>query len=308
VAYFFAGIAKISPDWLRGEPMRACVARGTNRPILGRISHQEWVVYVGSYGALLFDLLIVPLLLWRRTRVAAFCVAVGFHLLNAQLFSIGVFPWLAIAATALFFPPDWPRRIVSIFRPTTAGSAVDQRDKLPSPRKQRLVLTLVTVYVAIQIFIPLRHFLYPGGIEWMYLEHRFSWQMMLRLQSAREYFYVTDPNVGRTVQVSPREYLSQRQILRMAWRPDMILQFARYLTTVMPRAGPEPLKVEARILVSLNGRKPQRFLDPNVDLAAELWTWGRPRWLLQVHEPLPPSPPRGREVSGNALAPTFDDN
>jgi vitamin K-dependent gamma-carboxylase len=305
VVYFFAGVAKLSPDWLHGEPIRTALSHGTNFPLLGRFFREEWAVYVASYGALLFDLLVVPLLLWRRTRVAAFCVAVAFHLLNTRLFSIDVFPWLAIAATTLFFPPNWPRRLLSIFRSTTAGFAIDQSDKHPSQWKQRLVLGLVTVYAAIQIFVPLRHFLSPGGIEWSCMEHRFSWQMMLRLCSAREYFYVTDPNVDRTVQVSPLRYLSQRQILRMGWRPDMILQFARYLATVMPRAGPKPLKVEARIFISVNGRKPQLFLDPNVDFAAEPLTWGRPRWLLQIHEPLPP---RRSEAPVDAFASMFDAN
>jgi hypothetical protein len=38
---------------------------------------------------------------WRRTRIAAFCLVVVFHFLNAQFFTIGIFPWLAITATAL---------------------------------------------------------------------------------------------------------------------------------------------------------------------------------------------------------------
>jgi len=88
--------------------------------------------------------------------------------------------------------------------------------------------------------------------------------------------------------VKPRDYLDPRQIARMGWRPDMVQQFARYLTTVMLRAGPEPLKVQVRMFVSINGRKPQLVFDPNVDLAAEPHVWGRPRWLLQIHRPLPP--------------------
>ena len=66
------------------------------------------MVYLISYGGLLFDLLIVPLLLWRRTRPLAFLVALAFHLTNWYLFNIGIFPWLMIAATLLFFPPSWP--------------------------------------------------------------------------------------------------------------------------------------------------------------------------------------------------------
>jgi vitamin K-dependent gamma-carboxylase len=45
-----------------------------------------------SYGGLLFDLLVVPFLLFRHTRPLALLAAVGFHLMNSQLFTIGIFP------------------------------------------------------------------------------------------------------------------------------------------------------------------------------------------------------------------------
>ena len=74
-----------------------------------------------SYGGLLFDLAVVPLLLWKRTRLQAFLAAVVFHLCNALLFefSIGVFPWMMIAATLMFFDPSWPRMRLS--RRTRSG-------------------------------------------------------------------------------------------------------------------------------------------------------------------------------------------
>ena len=159
---------------------------------------------------------------------------------------------------------------------------------LPRHRRQTVILSFGAVYLAIQIFIPLAHFCYPGGIEWTYAEHHFAWQMMVRRKSTTAFFYVTDPNSGQTHQVKPREYLGARQLARMGWRPDMVQQFARYLTTAILRDGPEPLKVQVRMFVSINGRKPRLFLDPNVDLAAEPHVWGRPRWLLHVDEPLPP--------------------
>jgi hypothetical protein len=63
----------------------------------------------------------------------------------------------------------------------------------------------------------------------------------------------------------------------------------------MPRSGPKPLRVEARIFVSLNGREPQLFIDQNVDLAAEERPLGRPKWLLEIHEPLPAQATRESE-------------
>ena len=286
VVYFFAGIAKISPDWFHGEPMRVWLAQNTQFPLIGRFFREQWAVYSFSYGSFLFDLFVVPFLIWRRTRIAAFCVALAFHLLNAQLFPIDIFPWLAIAATTLFFSPNWPRRIVSSFRKADPSPRICHQTA-PTQSTQLVVLTLVAIYAAIQVLVPLRHFLYRGGIEWMYSEHRFSWRMMIQSRQVRAYFYVTDPNIDRTVQVDPLEYLEAWQVDKMGWRPDMLLQFAHYLAKVMPRSGPKPLRVEAYVLASLNGRKPQLIIDPNVDLAAEQRTWGRPRWLLEIHEPLP---------------------
>jgi hypothetical protein len=287
VVYFYAGAAKIMPDWLHGAPMRVWLARNTQFPIIGRFFREEWAVYSLSYAAFLFDLFIVPFLLWRRTRVAAFCVAVAFHILNFRLFHIGIFPWLAIAGTTLFLSPSWPHRVLAIFGIRRALGNVGEMQLL-APARERLVLALVLVYIAIQTAVPLRPFFSRGGIEWIQAEHRFTWRMMLTNKWQRIYFYVTDPNSRRSAdQVSPEDFLTPWQVDRMQWRPDMLLQFAHYLAKVMPRAGPKPLRVEARVLIALNGRQPRLFIDQNVDLAAEERSWGRPRWLLEIHEPLP---------------------
>jgi len=279
------------------------MAHNTDFSLFGRFFREEWAVYAVSYGGLLLDLLIVPLLLWRRTRIVAFCVAVGFHLINARAFVIGIFPWLAICATTLFFSPDWPRRIVRLVQ-RVSGPTMIRGARTPSPSRQSVVLTLTAVYFLTQLLVPIRYFLWPGGLEWTSIDHRFSWRMMLVNRKARSYFYVTDPNNGRMHQVRPEQFLTRRQTAMLAYQPDLPLQFAHYLASVIPRTGPNPLKVEARILVSINGRKPQLLLDPNVDLANEKRSFGRPRWLLPIREPLPP---HRNDFSENDLAAQFDE-
>ncbi len=297
VVYFFAGIAKITPDWFQGEPMRFWLDRRAHFPVFDHFFHEEWAVYAASYGSLLLDLSLAPFLFWRRTRVPAFFAAVTFHLLNEWIFPLDIFPWLAIAATTLFLSPSWPRRVFSrrqsdelptLIPKSPAFCAVATTSELPATWKQKLVLSFVTIYVAIQILVPLRNFLHRGGIEWTYMEHRFSWQMMLRVDAMATYIYVTDPNSGRTLEIRPRKYLDSQQMRRMGWRPDMVWQFVRFLGRSIPHLGPKPLQIETRMLVSINGRKPQLFLDPTVDLVAEPRPWARPRWLLQINDPLPP--------------------
>jgi vitamin K-dependent gamma-carboxylase len=287
VVYFFAGLVKLSPDWLRGEPMRYELSHATDAPIVSHFFREEWAVYAVSYGGLLLDLFVVPLLLWRRTRVPAFCATLFFHLVNAIWLPIGMFPWLAIAATALFFSSDWPRRILGMFK-MARPYLVDPHWKFPSLARRSIILAGLSVYAAVQIFLPLRHLLYRGGVEWTWAEHRFSWRMFLLTHASVSNFYVTDPNTGESIRIDLSDFLTTRQAPNMAYLPDFPLQFAHYLATVMPRRGPKPLQVQARIFVSINGRKRVLYVNPIVDLAAEPRTLGRPYWLLRNDEPLPP--------------------
>src|SRR5690606_36090033 len=58
-----------------------------------------------------FDLLIIPLLLWKRTRIYAFFAALFFHLFNSVTLHIGIFPYFALALAIFCFPPDGIRKI-----------------------------------------------------------------------------------------------------------------------------------------------------------------------------------------------------
>jgi len=116
IVYFFGGIAKLNSDWLRGEPLRMWLEWRTGFPLLGQFFREEWMVYFLSYSSLLVDLLVVPFLLWKKSRWYAFSIVTIFHIMNFQLFSIGIFPWFMIFATLLFFSPNWPRRIVYFFQ------------------------------------------------------------------------------------------------------------------------------------------------------------------------------------------------
>ena len=283
IVYFYSGLAKISADWLRGEPMRMWLAGRADLPIVGRFVHDQWPVYLISYGGMLLDLLIAPLLLWRRTRAVAFCLALGFHLTNAWLFFIGIFPWVAIAATALFLSPDWPRRLLASVtqNPISPGRITKVAG---TPQNKTFVLVLIAIYFTIQLLIPLRHWLIPGNVAWTYEGHLFSWRMKLLNRDARARFFVTDPNNGVTREVDPLNYLRPAQAEKMAARPDMILQFAHFLARREPRSGARPLQVRAEVLLALNGREAAPLVDPKVDLAAEQPTLGHANWILPMPE------------------------
>jgi vitamin K-dependent gamma-carboxylase-like protein len=272
IVYFYAGIAKLNHDWLRGEPMRSWLAARSDIAIIGQFFREEWAVYFFSWGGLLFDLLIVPLIAWRRTRLLAVVGAIAFHLLNARLFSIGIFPWLMLTVSTVFFEPGWPRKVFAFIERTPG-------DAPPPWPVSRTVLSLGVGYLAFQVAFPLRHFLYPGPVAWTEEGHRFSWRMKLRDKEASVRIVSRDAKTGESW-TEPLGNLTSRQRRDMAAHPDMILQYAHHLAEIYREEGRE-VEIHATAKVSLNGRAPQLLVDPAVDLAKQprnLWhaSWIRP--------------------------------
>ena len=282
--YFFGGVAKLNGDWLRGRPLDDWLGSRNDFPLIGPLFDEHWVVLLFSWGGMLIDLLAVPFLLWRRTRMFAFLVLLGFHLMNAELFNIGIFPWFAIGMTLLYFPPDWPRRVFNWPRsaleespPATLGSELQPA--------QRLTVALLGAYMAVQILVPLRHWLYPGNVSWTEEGHNFSWHMKLRDKDPFIQFQITDPKTAETWRPDPRRYLTRWQIRKMGTRPDMILLFAHHLAGQARRDGHEHVEVRVKARASLNGRLPRLMIDPEVDLASQRRTlFARSAWILPLQE------------------------
>jgi vitamin K-dependent gamma-carboxylase len=288
LVYFFGGIAKLNSDWLQGWPLRIWMPRELNLPVLWRFRDQVWLALAFSYSGILLDLLAVPLLLWRRTRPYMFAALALFHLTNSNLFEIGIFPWFATAMTALYFEPDWPRRMIAFVRRTLALPPLLPTAQLPSyapPRFRGAILSGLAVYFAIQILLPLRHWLYPGDVAWTEQGHRFSWRMKLRDKEGAITFHVTDPETGRTWNRSPGHYLSRWQYSEMLPRPDMIQQFAHFIADQETQPGHRRVEVRVDAEVSLNGRRLQPMIDPAVDLGSVPRSLRPASWITELTAP-----------------------
>lgn len=136
-------------------------------------------------------------------------------------------------------------------------------------RGRYLVMALAGLWMASQILIPVRHHLYPGDTSWTEQGHRFAWQMKLRDKRSTAMFLVSDPATGRNWEVNNLQFLTRRQNIKMASRPDMILQFAHHLAEVWrTQHGVAKPQVRAVVWSSLNGREPELLLDPSRDLAS----------------------------------------
>jgi vitamin K-dependent gamma-carboxylase len=293
IPYFYGGIAKLNSDWvLGGEPMRTWLHPLASVPGLGSLFGTNWVVYGFVIGGLLLDLLVVPLLLWRRTRIFAFVAAILFNLINAVIFDIGIFPWLMLGALLIYFPPDLARRFARAFMSpgelwsNTAPVKPARVDSYPSlSTSQKAVAALLAAYFVVQLLLPLRHFLYPGNVSWTEEGHNFAWHMKLRTKTGEAIFTVTHPHSGQTWTINAQDYLKAHQV-KMTTKPDLIVHFAHYLAAEKRREGYEDVEVRAHVMVSLNGRQPQLLIDPNVDLTKEHVSLLPARWIVPLTTPI----------------------
>lgn len=269
VVYFFGGVAKLNADWIHGFPMRQVLASKDSHWMIGPVCEEEWLVQIFIWGGILLDLFIVPALLWKRTRAVAFVFVVLFHLTNASLFRIGIFPWMMILLTTVYFPPDWPTRVFSSLGNRNTSSKV-----APLPDSQswsiwkQLAAAGIGLFVLVQLLLPLRHFCFNENTSWTERNHHFAWHMMLRGKLSAVRFHVIDKSTGRGGVYPIHDDLKLHQAIRMTRDPFLIRQFAQHVAEVSETNGFPNVEVRVFALCSMNGRAPQLLVNPTVDLSA----------------------------------------
>ena len=282
LVYFFAGVAKLNPDWLfAAQPLRIWLRANTELPLIGGLFDYVWVAYAMSWAGILYDLTIPFFLLWRKTRPFAYLVVIAFHVLTALLFPIGMFPWIMLVSTLIFFSSEdyqtvfrW-LRLSQLKRFTGTGDLQKSSRQASGARVlrgQRLILTVLSLFLLFQVGMCLRHYAYPGNVLWHEQGYRFSWRVMLAEKTGNATFRVVRD--GSTQTVYPSDYLTAQQVKQMSFQPDMVLQFAHFLAD-----KEEGDSVYADVWVSVNGRPSERLVDPEADLAAAPYDLAERSWI-----------------------------
>ena len=275
IVYFFAAVAKLYPGWIAGEPIAIWFAGKSHFFLIGPLLQQAWLQQLVVYGGVLFDALIVPLLLWKRTRPYAFAVGVVFHLFNSAVFHIGIFPYMMIGICVFFFPPEQIRHWFFRRKPVLSLSTT------ATYPVRRWAIGLLAVYFLWQIYLPLRHHLYYGDVFWTEEGHRMAWRMMLRTRWGTATFKVVDTSTGKTWNVQASDYLTLKQQRKLPSHPDMIWQFSQYLEREYRRQGYADVAVYVTARASLNGSDLMPLTDSTVDLTAVDWQpFRHAEWII----------------------------
>jgi vitamin K-dependent gamma-carboxylase len=300
ITYFYAGVAKLTKDWLLdavpvrwflrephvAAPYERFLSAAQFEAFKGFLESPGFAYFL-SYTGVVFDLTVGIFLLFRRTRPFALACMILFHALNHFLIfdDIGWFPLLGIATALIFLDPNWPER----FRRRLNSLPANARDKVKQPDSlSTWVAPFVVVWLAFQFVIPLRHFFIPGDGRFTYEGMSFSWRLKSEMRHAYAHqLFLRDPAIVAT------DAAGVTRIHWNEWRGDPVIYREITLGKIDWRNLPE-------IVVVLEPMSGERIVfNPiaagieNVAEARErvmqIWqkVYGRPPFFMARPVPLP---------------------
>jgi len=284
IIYIYAAISKMNTDWLiNAMPLKIWLPANQFIPVIGKWLALPATAIIFSWCGMLFDLSVVFLLVNRRTRPFGYFFVIIFHLLTALLFQIGMFPYIMLAATTIFFSDSFHMRMLKAISSVIPSlRKIDiQQNYVPSPMFRKPGFIFLLVYFVFQLLIPIRFLLYPGKLLWTEEGYRFSWRVMLMEKGGTTFFYVIEPATGRRIEINNRDFLTGYQERMMETQPDMMLQYAKILKAEYEKMGIQHAAVQAESYVTLNGTGSRLFIDSTVNLAEQKETlFGHKKWIL----------------------------
>ncbi|WP_194528517.1 HTTM domain-containing protein [Zobellia roscoffensis] len=285
IVYFYAGLAKLNSDWLlKAMPLKIWLPSKFDTPLLGQFLHEEWVQYAFSWFGAGYDLAIPFLLLYKKTRPYAFVVVVVFHVMTRVLFPIGMFPYVMIISTLIFFDSSLHHKLLGYLSSLLhiPKNLFDNGRSLvnPSTFKTNAKRVVVTLFFAIQLLMPWRYLVYPGELFWTEEGYRFSWRVMLMEKSGYAQFKVVSKDSGRWFYVDNSDFLTPFQEKQMSFQPDFILEYAHYLKEHFERDGHKNVQIFVDSRVALNGRLSTTYIDPEVDLGQVQESFEHKKWII----------------------------
>lgn len=291
IIYFYAGLAKLNSEWLfRAQPLKIWLTSKYDLPLIGsNFMQQEWFHYLMSWGGALYDLFIPFLLLYRKTRIFAFILVLFFHIFTRVLFPIGMFPYIMIVSSLIFFDAKLHRSIISFVQRISIFKKFNLRriseykyDTLSS----YVIAKIAVLFFVFQLLFPWRYLLYPGELFWNEEGYRFSWRVMLIEKSGIATFKIVDAKTKNFFYVDNKDFLTPFQEKEMSTQPDFILQYANYLGDHFASQGHQNIEVYVDSYVALNGRLSERFIDPNTNLYQLKESFKHKDWILPFEHPI----------------------
>lgn len=290
IVYFYAGLAKLNSDWLlRAQPLKTWLSTKTDFPLIGKFMNDSWFHYAMSWSGAVYDLTIPFLLCWKRARPLAFIAVVVFHIFTRILFNIGMFPYIMIVATTIFFSDHIHQKILQFLSKILKLKNIKTTEVFYNPNFYKKMIYGMVLFVWIQLILPFRYMLYPGELFWTEEGYRFSWRVMLMEKYGETSFRIVDYNSGQSFIANNDRFLNTFQKKEMSTQPDFILEFAHYLGSYYKEEfGHKNIGVFVEGFVTLNARRSRPLINPDIDLLKVKESFKHKDWIL----------PLGYEIKG----------
>ena len=272
IVYFYAAIAKFYPDWLDGTFTKLLLSGTTSNEFLLKIFLNKYFYLFIAYAGILFDLLIVPLLLFKKTRTIALAASLSFHLFNAIFLQIGIFPFFALSFSLFFYPPEKIRKLffknkLSIEEPIAYNYS-----------RKRFFLYFLIPFLFIQFILPLRHHLIEGDVLWTEEGHRLSWRMMLRKRDGFINFKIKNNDTGEITLHDFHKNLSSKQAQILATKPDFIWQ---YCQRIKQEYRGKNISIFIDCKNNINNGEFKTLINPKQDFTKAEWNYfWHNEWIL----------------------------
>lgn len=272
IVYFYAAIAKFYPDWLDGTFTKLLLSGTTSNEFLLQIFLNKYFYLFIAYAGILFDLLIVPLLLFKKTRTIALVASLSFHLFNAVFLQIGIFPFFALTFSLFFYPPEKIRKLFFKSKLSIEEAIVSNYFE------KRVFLYFLIPFLFIQLLLPLRHHLIEGDVLWTEEGHRLSWRMMLRKRDGFISFKIKNNDTGEMTSYDYRKNLSPKQANTLATKPDFIWQ---YCQRIKQEYRGKNISIFIDCKNNINNGEFKTLIDPKQDFVKAKWNYfWHNEWIL----------------------------
>lgn len=290
IVYVYAGLTKINSDWLfKAMPLKIWLPSKYDLPFIGEtLMQQNWFHYAMSWSGMIYDLTIPFLLLYKKTRWFAFALVVFFHVFTGILFPIGMFPYVMIVSSLIFFEAGFHHKII-LFLKRILNYFFKLKQKIVVKeiynfKHQKITIIVLSLFFIVQLFLPFRYALYPNELFWTEEGYRFSWRVMLMEKMGYANFKITNSKTGNFFYVDNQDFLTPLQEKQMSFQPDFILEYAHFLGDHFKSKGHENIQVFVESYVALNGRLSQPFINKNIDLYQQKETFNPKEWILPFND------------------------
>ncbi|XP_067612623.1 vitamin K-dependent gamma-carboxylase [Eurosta solidaginis] len=341
ILYMYAGLKKLTAEWLSGYAMSSLSQHWIFTPFRSLLSTDLTDLLIVHWFTAIFDFSIAFFMTWEATRLLVTPFMLSFHLINSRLFVIGMFPWVCLAEVPLFFGFSWPRRLSlkRVLKSCSSANKTAEHTRIASLNKassqvcrkvdpclvnrdtncgnfktylgSKLQTALILLYCALQLFLPYSHFITQGYNNWTEGLYGYSWNMMVHTyDTVLTSIKLVDNGNGKIHYLNPYAFTEYDRWTKHA---DMAYQYAKCIeknvradyarnTKTSPLSSTN-ISLYFDIWCSMNGRFQQRVFDPRVDLLRANWSpFTRTAWSLPLLNDFNYMRPKLRTMTNEVLS------